>query len=286
MVVVEVAPLMASLLAIPSDDRYPPLALSPEHQKAQTMTAWAQLLVNLSHREPLLVIFEDIYWSDPTTLEALADLIDRVQGAHLLLVLNFRPEFVPSWSRFSHVTTYTLNRLTRRQVVSMVERIAGHTELPAELLQQIVTKTDGVPLFVEELTKMVLESEWRSDDEKPGVPTDRLQPMSLPATLQESLMARLDRMPTAREIAQFGAVLGREFDYAMLRTIMHLDEDALQHGLAQLVQAELLHQRGHASGTHYLFKHALVQEAAYRSFYLEQTMTYYGDFWKRTYPIR
>ena len=265
MAVAEVAPLLASMLSIPIGERYDPLTLSPEQQKEQTLSAWAELLVSLSQRQPVLAIFEDVHWSDPSTLETLAYVIDRVQEARVLLVLTFRPEFVPSWGRYTHITTYTLNRLTRRQVVAMVERIAGCTQLPAALVEQIVTKTDGIPLFVEELTKTALESACLQDDESSDPLAGLSQPLSLPTTLQDALMARLDRLPSAREIAQVAAVLGREFAYDMLRAIVPMDGAALQHGLAQLVQVELLHQRGHPPRAHYLFKHALVQEAAYAS---------------------
>jgi predicted ATPase len=201
-----------------------------------------------------------------TSLEALAYAIDRVQEARVLLVLTFRPEFVPPWVRFAHITTLVLNRLTRRQVVTMVEQIAARQEVPAELVEQIVTRTDGVPLFVEELTKTVLESAWLKNYEADGTLAGLLLPRLLPMSLRDALMARLDRLPPmVKEVAQIGAMIGREFAYRLLATVCPWRADTLGEALDALVTAGMLFSRGTPPEATYTFKHALIQDAAYQS---------------------
>ncbi len=212
--------------------------------------------------------WEDLHWADPSTLEVLNLVVDQVPTARLYVLLTFRPEFTPPWRNRSHLSQLTLSRLGRSQVETMVERVTGGKALPAEVVQQIVAKTDGVPLFVEELTKTVVESGLLREEGNRYVGAHGgalIPPLAIPSTLQDSLMARLDRLATVREIAQLGATLGREFSYELLHAVSPLDEETLQHGLKQLVEAELLYQRGLLPQAHYLFKHALIQDTAYQS---------------------
>jgi len=261
----EVVPLLAALLSLPVPTHYPPLTLSPQRQKQQTQEALVAWLLAEAAQQPVLAIWEDLHWADPSTLELLGLILDQVPTARLLLVLTCRPEFRPPWAPRSYVTPLTLTRLLRPQVEELVLRMTGGKPLPAEVLRQIVEKTDGVPLFVEELVKTVLESGLVREEAERYVLTGPLPPLAIPTTLQDALMARLDRLAPVKAVAQLGAVLGREFSYALLRAVAPLEEASLQQSLAQLVEAELLHQRGHPPQTTYIFKHALVQDAAYQS---------------------
>jgi predicted ATPase len=261
----ETVALFAAMLSVPTDDRYPALGLSPQRQKDRTLELFAQGLVNLSRQEPILVLFEDVHWADPTSLEALSWVIDQAQDARVLVVLTYRPEFEPPWSGSSHVTTYTLNRLSRRQTATLIEQVTGGKGLPAEVREQIVAKTDGIPLFVEELTKHVLESGWLVDNGVSYALTVPLPPLAIPTTLHDSLMARLDRLAAVKGLAQLGATLGREFSYELLQAVAPWDETSLRQGLHQLVEAEFLYQRGLPPQATYVFKHALIQDAAYQS---------------------
>ncbi|HEV8714159.1 MAG TPA: adenylate cyclase, partial [Candidatus Binatia bacterium] len=212
--------------------------------------------------------WEDLHWADPSTLDTLTLFLDQVPTARLLVLLTFRPDFTPPWGSRSYLSQLTLSRLGRPQVEAMVEHITGGKHLPREVRQQIVAKTDGVPLFVEELTKMVLESGLLREEQGRyvGAHGDApLPPLAIPSTLQDSLMARLDRLAATREIAQLGATLGREFSYELIHATSPLDEGTLQQGLRQLVEAELVYQRGLPPQATYLFKHALVQDTAYQS---------------------
>jgi class 3 adenylate cyclase/predicted ATPase len=260
-----VVPLFAALLSIASGDRYAPLTLSPQRQKDKTIEALIDQVRGLAQQQPVLNIFEDVHWIDPTSLEALTRLIDRLQDARVLLIITHRPEFTPPWGGFSHVSTHTLNRLSRRQVATMVQQITGSKTLPQEVLDQIVARTDGVPLFVEELTKTVLESGLLKDDGERYTLAGPLPLLAIPNTLQDSLLARLDRLGSVKEVAQLGAALGREFSYELLAAVSPLSDAELQVALHQLVQAELVFCRGQSPEATYLFKHALVQDAAYGS---------------------
>jgi class 3 adenylate cyclase/predicted ATPase len=261
----EAVPLLAALLSLPVPERYPPLTLSPQRQKQKTQETLVAWLLAEAAQQPVLAVWEDLHWADPSTLELLGLLLDQAPAARQLLVLTCRPEFRPPWTPRSYVTALTLTRLTRPQVEELVLRVTGGKPLPTEVLQQIVAKTDGIPLFVEELVKTILESGLVQEDAGRYVLTGPLSPLAIPATLQAALMARLDRLAPVKDVAQLGAVLGREFSYALLRAVAPLDEATLQHGLAQLVEAELLYQRGILPLATYLFKHALVQDAAYQS---------------------
>jgi predicted ATPase len=261
----EVIPLFASLLSLPLPDRYPPLSLPPQRQKQQTLEAVLSVLRAFAARQPLLFIVEDLHWGDPSTLELLSLLIDQGPTARILTLLVFRPEFHPPWGFRAHVTPLTLARIPHHQTEVMVGRVAGGKGLPAEVCQQIVAKTDGVPLFVEELTKLVLESGLLRERADAYELTGPLPALAIPATLHDSLMARLDRLATVKEVTQLGATLGRSFPYDLLQAVAPWDEATLQHALARLVEAELLYQRGLPPAATYLFKHALIQEAAYQS---------------------
>lgn len=224
--------------------------------------AW---LLEEAERQPMLVVWEDLHWADPSTLELLGLLVDQVPTAPMLSVLVFRPQFVPSWPTRSYMAPITLNRLERPQVEAMITQLGGGKALPAEVVQHIVAKTDGVPLYVEELTKMLLESDLLQEEADHYALSGPLAGLTIPTTLQDSLMARLDQLGPAKEVAQRGAVVGREFSYDMIQTLTALDESKLQDRLAQLVDAELLYQRGRPPRATYFFKHALIQDAAYAS---------------------
>src|SRR5215510_7742416 len=261
----DTVPLVAALLSLPHPEGSPPLSGSPQKQKEKTQAALVAWLMEEAEKAAVYCTWEDLHWADPSTREVLTLVVDQVSTAHLYVVLTFRPEFVPPWGNRSHLSQLTLSRLGRPQVEAMVEKVTGGKALLPEVIQQIVAKTDGVPLFVEELTKTVIESGLLTAVDDHYELRGSLPPLAIPATLQDSLMARLDRLSTVREIAQLGATIGREFSYELLQTVSRLDEETLQQGLKQLVAAELVYQRGLVPQAHYLFKHALIQDAAYQS---------------------
>jgi predicted ATPase len=261
----EVVPLFAALLSLPLPADYAPLNLTPEQQKQQTLQALLTILLRIAAQQPVLFVMEDLHWVDPTTLELLSLLVDQGPTARILALFTFRPEFFPPWAGRAHLTQVTVYRLPRRHAVEVVRQVAYGKAMPPEVVEQIVAKTDGVPLFVEELTKMVLESSLLQEREDRYELTGPLPPLAIPATLHDSLMARLDRLATVKALAQLGATLGREFAYELLQAVSHWDEGTLQRGLHQLVEAEFLYQRGLPPQATYLFKHALIQEAAYQS---------------------
>src|SRR5262249_22968714 len=258
-------PLFASLLSLPLAVDYAPLTMSPERQKQQTLLALLTILLRIAAQQPVLFVMEDLHWVDPTTLAFLSLLVDQGPTARILTLLTFRPDFTPPWTGRAHLTQVTLNRLPRRQAAEMTGRVAHGKALPPEVVEQVVAKTDGVPLFVEELTKMVLESGLLQEREERYELTGPLPPLAIPTTLHDSLMARLDRLATVKGLAQLGATLGREFSYALLQAVAPWDEATLLRGLQQLVEAEFLYQQGLPPQATYLFKHALIQEAAYQS---------------------
>jgi predicted ATPase len=261
----EAVPLFAALLSLPLTADYAPLTMSPEQQKQQTLHALLTILLRIAARQPVLFVMEDLHWVDPSTLELLSLLVDQGPTARILALWTFRPDFTPPWSGRSHLTQVTLTRLPRRQAAEMTGRVAHGKALPAEVVEQVVAKTDGVPLFVEELTKMVLESSLLQEREERYVLTGPLPPLAIPTTLHDSLMARLDRLAAVKALAQLGATLGREFSYALLRAVAPWDEGLVHRGLHQLVEAEFLYQRGVPPQATYTFKHALIQDAAYQS---------------------
>ena len=261
----EAVPLFAALLSLPLPADYAPLTMSPEQQKQQTLHALLTIFLRIAAQQPVLFVMEDLHWVDPTTLELLRLLVDQGPTTRILALFTCRPDFSPPWTGRAHLTQVTVHRLPRRQAVEVIRQVAHGKVLPPEVVEQIVAKTDGVPLFVEELTKMVLESgllqEWDDRYEL----TSPLPPLAIPATLHDSLMARLDRLATVKGLAQLGATLGREFSYELLRAVSPWDEATVQRGLHQLVEAEFLYQQGLPPQTTYVFKHALIQEAAYQS---------------------
>ena len=223
------------------------------------------IILELAERQPILFILEDLHWSDPTTLEFIELLMDQTPTAAIDVLLTCRPEFQPSWCHRFYLTEMSVHRLPREQIERMVEQVVGDGHLPNEIIWQLMDKTDGVPLYVEEMTKAVLESgvlkELNGQHELAG--SHAL--LSIPATLQDSLMARLDRLVTAKAIAQSAAVIGREFSYVLLQAVSELDEATLQRDLGRLVESELVHQRGMPPQAVYTFKHALIQDTAYQS---------------------
>jgi predicted ATPase len=262
--IAETAPLFASLLSIPTGDRYPPLALSAAQQRRLTLAALLDQLEALAREKPVLMLFEDAHWADATSLEELDLTVERVHALPVLVLITFRPEYEVLWTGLSHVTSIALDRLAPAEVETLAENVSGRP-LPPDVMAQIVAKTDGVPLFVEELTKAVLEGGllvagpqgWRLDGPLP--------PFAIPATLQDSLAARLDRLAPVKEIAQIGAAIGREFSYPLLRAVAGRDDPALRMALLQLEEAELLFRSGVPPDARYTFKHALVQDTAYET---------------------
>jgi class 3 adenylate cyclase/predicted ATPase len=253
-------PLLAELLSLPSD-RYGLVPLSPQAKKERTLQALLRQVEDLSQRNPVLMVFEDVHWIDPTSLELLQVTADRVQQLPVVLLLTFRPEFPPPWVGQPHVTMLTLGRLNRRDTTALVERVVGDKVLPRAVVHEIVDRTDGVPLFVEELTKAVLEAGAGEGDAKAVLSRISPGPFAVPATLHASLLARLDRLgPDAKEIAQTGAAIGREFSDDLIRTVSRLPDAPLQSALEQLAASQLIFRRGSSA---YSFKHALVQDTAY-----------------------
>jgi class 3 adenylate cyclase/tetratricopeptide (TPR) repeat protein len=261
------APLFASLLSIPTSGRYPPLGISSQKQKELTLQALGHRVFALAAKHPVLMIFEDVHWIDPTSQEALnlncsADnRSPGLVGHHI----SYRPEYQPPWLGLGHVTPMTLTQLARREAAALVDRVTGGKPLPGEVLDQIVAKTDGVPLFVEELTKTVIESGLIVKTEQGYRLIGTLADIAIPSTLQDSLMARLDRQAPMREIAQIGSCIGREFSYELISAVSPLRDNQLNESLEQLVNSELLYRVGTPPRANYTFKHALVQDAAYAS---------------------
>jgi predicted ATPase/class 3 adenylate cyclase len=254
--------LLAELLNIPAGDLYVPRQLDPRRKKEETFEALVRQFVALTRRQPVLMIYEDVHWIDPSSRELLDRVVDRVAGLPVLLLMTFRPEFQPPWSGQSHVMMLAFSRLGRRQAATLVQRVAGNNALPADTVEEIVTRTDGVPLFIEELTKAVLEAAAGGD--KNALAGTSVSALALPATLHASLMARLDRLgQAAKQVAQTGAAIGREFSYELLGAVAGRSEGELRGALTRLVTSELVFQRGAPPESVYTFKHALVQDAAY-----------------------
>src|SRR5437870_4505130 len=262
----ESIPLFAPVLSLPlPEHHYPPLNLSPQRQRQKTLETIVAILLELAEQQPVLFIVEDLHWTDPSTLELLNLVLDQTPTASLLVLLTCRPHFQPSWSHRSYLSEVTVNRLSHTQVEQIVTRMTDGKTLPQEVLAQIVEKTDGVPLFVEEMTKAILESGQLKALDGHYELTGALSTFAIPATLQDSLMARLDRLVTAKGIAQLAAVIGRQFAYDVLLTVSQLDEATLQRELRRLVEAEIVYPRGVPPQSTYVFKHALIRDAAYAS---------------------
>jgi predicted ATPase len=256
---------LADLLSLPASERHPLPSLSPQRKKERTLEALIRQLEGLARQQVVVMVFEDAHWIDPTSRELLDLTVARVRTLPVLLIVTFRPEFQMPWIGQPQVTTLALNRLDRRDRTALVAQLASGKELPNEIVDQIVDRTDGVPLFVEELTKSILESGLLREEADRYVLDRALPPLAVPTSLHDSLMARLDRLASVRLVAQTGAAIGREFSYGLLHAVSRLPEDQLQAALARLVASELVFQRGTPPGAVYSFKHALVQDAAHGS---------------------
>ena len=270
-----ILPLFAALLSLPQPTDCPPLVGSPHQQKQKIQETLVTWLLQEAERQPLHCVVEDLHWADPSSLEFLGLLIEHVPRARMLLLLTYRPEFRPPWALRSHMTQMMLSRLPRKHIEAMITNVSKGKSLPVEVVEQIARKTDGVPLFVEELTKMVLESDFLQEEPERYSLIGPLPNLAIPTTLQDSLMARLDRLAPVREIAQLGATLGREFSFELIRVVCALPEAELQQALAVLVEAEILYQRGILPNAEYTFKHALIQDAAYQSLLKSQRQHYH-----------
>jgi predicted ATPase/class 3 adenylate cyclase len=270
------AALFAEMLSLPNDGRYPVLELTPQERRQKTLEALHAQVETFAHKSPVLMIFEDAHWSDPTSLEAFGRVVDRIAILPVLLLITFRPEFEPPWIGQPHVTALTINRLTRPEVDAMIDRVAGNKPLPANLRQDIIERTDGIPLFVEEMTKAVLEAESHSEADRAAAAIPSAA-VAVPATLHASLMARLDRLGgSAKEIAQIGAAIGREHPHALLALVARKPDAELEAALDRLVAAGLLFRQGLPPHATYLFKHALVRDVAYGSLLRGQRQQMHG----------
>jgi predicted ATPase len=249
------AALFANMLSLPNDGRYPDIELLPQQRRQRTLEALISQIEALARRNPVLMIFEDVHWIDPTSLEVLGRAVERVRTLGVLLIVTYRPEFEPPWIGRPHVTALTINRLAQRDVDAMIDRVVGNKLIPANIRRDIIARTDGIPLFVEEMTKAVLEA-------AAAVPSPAL---AVPASLHAALMARLDRLGSAKEVAQIGAAIGREFSHALLAAVVRRREAKTELGAAldRLIAAGLLFRQGVPPHATYFFKHALVQDAAY-----------------------
>ena len=260
-----IAPFLASLLAIPTGQRYPALDMAPSELRERTIDALIAMTIGTAKLIPLLMIVEDAHWMDPTSLDLTSRMVEQMDDLPILMVTTFRPEFTPPWVGRGNAALVPLNRLERDQAVTLIERMTAGKTLPAEVRDQIVAKTDGVPLFMEELTKSVLESGLVREENGAYVLASALTPLAIPSTLHDSLTARLDRLSPIKETAQIGAAIGREFSQALLEAVSPLKGAALDEALHQLMEAELIHVRGTLPNVSYVFKHALVQDVAYGS---------------------
>jgi class 3 adenylate cyclase/predicted ATPase len=258
-------PLFAALLSIPGGKRYPPPEMTPQRRKERTLAALLDYIKRIATHQPVLMVYEDLHWIDPTSLELLTLVIDQIKDQRILLVATARQEFTPPWPSHRHFSTVSLNRLGRPEGQALIEGITKGKPLPAEVLEQIMERTDGVPLFIEELTKTILESGLLREAKDRYDLTGPLPSFAIPSTLHASLLARLDRLASVKDVAQIGAAIGREFSYSLMAAVAALPEQLLQATLKQLVDAELIFQRGLPPDARYQFKHALVQDAAYAS---------------------
>jgi tetratricopeptide (TPR) repeat protein len=254
--------LLADMLSLPNGGRYAMLDLSPEQRRQRTLQALVTQVEALAGQNPLLMVFEDAHWSDPTSLEALGRIVDRIASLRVLLFVTFRPEFAPPWIGHPHVTALTLNRLPKRDIETVIYNVVGNKLIPASIRQDIIERTDGIPLFAEEMTKAVLEagSEGAAQHSVASFPSPAL---AVPASLQASLMARLDRLGAGKELAQVGAAIGREFSHALLSSVARKSEPELSSALDRLIETGLIFRQGVPPHASYLFKHALMQDAAY-----------------------
>jgi class 3 adenylate cyclase/tetratricopeptide (TPR) repeat protein len=261
----KIVPPLAALLALPTSDRYPSSTLSADDRRKRLVHAIFAVLEAMAEREPVLMIVEDLHWIDPSTMEVLKLFADWLVSKRVLLICTHRPEFEPRWETLDHVVSVKLSRLSRRESTELIAKVAGGKALPGEVIGHIIGRTDGVPLFVEELTKTILESGLLRDAGDRYVLSGPLPQNAIPASLQDSLMARLDRLAPVKEVAQLAATLGRRFTQDLLAAVSKLAETALNDALSRLMDAELVYQRGLPPEVVYEFKHALVRDAAYNS---------------------
>jgi class 3 adenylate cyclase/tetratricopeptide (TPR) repeat protein len=256
--------LLAALLSIPASDRYPPLVIGPMQQRRQTLGVLLDELEALAGRRPVMVVFEDAHWADPTSTELLDLMIDRIRRLSVLGLITFRSEFEPPWVGLPNVSSLTLDRLMSSDAKAIVDELARGKALPVEILDQIIANADGVPLFIEELTKNVLERQL-AQASTASRSVDGLPSFAIPSTLEDTLRERLDRLSSVKDVAQVGAAIGRNFDYGLVRAVIGSDGDLLRNALDRLVDAKLILQQGTPPDAIYTFKHALVQEVAYES---------------------
>lgn len=284
----ELTPLFAALLSLPLSEQYPTLShMSPQLRKQKTMVAILELLLRIADHRPLVAVLEDLHWIDPSSLDLLNLIIEQIRSSPILLLLTSRPNFKAPWSHTAHLSQLTLNRLSHKQTYEMIKQVTKGKSLPTSLVEQIVAKTDGVPLFAEELTKMVLELGFLQDKGEHYELSQPLPALNIPTTLYDSLAARLDRLEQGREVAQIAAIIGREFTYALLQAITPLDEPTLQHNLSRLVSVDMLYQRGLPPQSTHMFKHALIQEVAYRSLLRSKRQQYHqqiAEVLERRFP--
>ena len=261
----EAIALIADMMSVPTNGQYLLPEMSPQRRKEKMLAALLAQLESLTVQRPLLMVVEDIHWIDPTSLELVGLLVERAPHLRLLVTITTRPEFSPPWPNDAHIGTIGLMRLNRREAISMMNRITGGKHLPDEISDQILSRTDGVPLFLEELTKTVLEGGLLEERQDHYVLAQPLTELGIPTTLHASLMARLDRSVLVKEIAQIGAAIGRQFSYALLRAVSAMEEGVLKEALSKLEEAELASCRGRPPEATYSFRHALVQDTAYSS---------------------
>jgi class 3 adenylate cyclase/predicted ATPase len=256
------AGLFAEMLSLPNDGRYPALDKDPQQRRQKTLEALILQMHALARHTPVLMIFEDAHWADPTSLEVFSRIVDRIRSLRVLLIVTLRPEFAPPWVGQPHVTALTINRLAKREVGTLIDRVVGNKLISANIRQDIVERADGIPLFVEEMTKAVLEAgnEGTAEQTVASIPSAAL---AVPASLHASLMARLDRLGPAKEMAQIGSAIGRDFTHALLAAVVRKPDAELCPALDRLIDAGLLFRQGTPPHATYLFKHALVQDAAY-----------------------
>jgi predicted ATPase len=257
------AALIAEMLSLPNDGRYPSLELTPQQRRQKTLEALTAQMETLSQESPVLMVLEDVHWADPTSLEAFGRAVDRIRTLRVLLLTTFRPEFDAPWVGRPYVTALIINRLAEHEVGAMIDRIVGNRLPSASIRQDIIERTDGIPLFVEEMTKAVLEagSETAAARAVAAIPSPAL---GVPPSLHASLMARLDRLGgPAKELAQIAAAIGREFTHPLLAAVVRKPEAELRTTLDRLIRAGLLLRQDRAPYATYFFKHALVRDVAY-----------------------
>jgi len=267
--------LFAELLSLPNDGRYPALSFDPQQRRQRTLEAFVTQVETLSRAEPVLMIFEDAHWTDPTSLELVGRILERIVELRVLLIVTFRPEFAPPWIGLPHVTALTINRLGRRDINAIIDRIAGNKFLPPGVREDMIERTDGIPLFIEEMTKAMLEADSEEEVLKTAaaIPSPRLE---IPATLHASLMARLDRLGAAKELAQTGSAIGREFSHSLIEAVAGKSAAELEAALGRLISAGLLFRQGLPPHANYMFKHALVQDTAYSTLLREHRRELHG----------